>query len=105
MYRFSWPTPVLDGALGGCHALELLFVFDTLDAARDLVSENAPIDLARSMHAAWVRFATTGNPNGGDLPDRPAYDTDTRPVMDFGATRQLLHDPSSNQRQLWDSIW
>jgi para-nitrobenzyl esterase len=34
MYRFSWPTPVRDGVLGACHALELLFVFDNLDLAR-----------------------------------------------------------------------
>jgi len=105
MYRFSWRTPVLNGVLGACHALDVPFVFDTLDTVRDLVSDQAPIDLADSLHGTWVRFATTGDPNGGDLPRWPPYDTQTRAVMDFGATRQLLHDPSSAQRQLWDDIW
>ena len=105
MYRFSWRTPVLGGALGACHALELPFVFETLDDARELVSDDAPEDLARSVHGAWVRFAATGNPNGGDLPAWPRYDVETRPVMDFGVERRLLHDPSSLERQLWDGVW
>jgi para-nitrobenzyl esterase len=105
MYRFSWPTPVLDGVLGACHALDVPFVFDTLDTARDLVSDDAPTDLAASIHSAWVRFASTGDPNGGDLPDWPRYDTGTRAVMDFGATRAVLHDPASAQRRLWDGVW
>ena len=105
MYRFSWRTPVLDGALGACHALELPFVFDTLDTAPDFVSDDPPVDLAESMHATWVRFATTGDPNGGDLPPWPTYDTRTRAVMDFGAARTLLHDPNAAQRRLWDGIW
>jgi carboxylesterase type B len=105
MYQFSWRTPVMDGQLGACHALELPFVFETLDAARDFVSDRAPIDLAASVHGAWVRFASTGDPNGGDLPAWPRYEPETRPVMDFGARRTLVHDPGALQRQLWDGVW
>ena len=105
MYRFSWPTPVLDGVLGACHALELPFVFDTLDTARQLVSDDAPTDLAATMHSTWIRFAASGDPNGGDLPTWPRYDTRTRAVMDFGATRAVVHDPGAAQRRLWDGIW
>jgi para-nitrobenzyl esterase len=105
MYRFSWQTPVLDGQLGACHALELPFVFETLDEARGLVSDDAPVDLAASVHGAWVRFAASGDPNGGDLPQWPRYDVDTRAVMDFDATRTVVHDPNGLQRQLWDGVW
>ena len=31
MYEFAWPSPAFDGRLGACHALEIPFVFDTLD--------------------------------------------------------------------------
>ena len=31
MYEFGWPSPIMDGRLGSCHALEMPFVFDTLD--------------------------------------------------------------------------
>ncbi len=80
-------------------------MFDTLDTAREFVSKDTPTDLAASMHSAWIRFATTGDPNGGDLPAWPRYDCETRAVMDFGTTRTLRHDPSASQRQLWDGIW
>ena len=93
MYRFSWPTPVLDGALGACHALELPFVFDTLDTARDLVSDDAPIDLAESCTAPGCGSPRPATPTAATS-RWPRYDTDTRAVMDFGTTRQLLHDPT-----------
>jgi para-nitrobenzyl esterase len=105
MYRFSWQTPVLEGSLGACHALELPFVFETLDTARDLVSEVAPVDLARDVHGAWVRFASTGDPNGGALPQWPAYDADRRAVMDFGPERKVVNDPNAAERVLWDGVW
>jgi para-nitrobenzyl esterase len=36
------------------------------------------------MAAAWVRFATTGNPNGGGLPQWPAYRSPDYRLLDFG---------------------
>ncbi|MFE2879937.1 carboxylesterase/lipase family protein [Streptomyces roseus] len=62
LYEFGWPSGV--PGLGACHALELGFVFDTLDApeASWLAGPDAPQELADRMHAAWVRFAVTGDP-------------------------------------------
>ena len=104
MYRFSWRTPVLDGQLGACHALELPFVFETHADVHDFVGPNPPTDLAAAMHGAWVRFAATGDPNGGDLPEWPAYDVDRRAVMDFGVERRVLDDPNGEERRLWDGL-
>ncbi|WP_076480894.1 carboxylesterase/lipase family protein [Williamsia sterculiae] len=59
-YEFAWPSPIAD--LRACHALELGFVFDTLGTAAPLAGPNPPQTLADEMHAAWVRFATTGDP-------------------------------------------
>ncbi|RZT84519.1 para-nitrobenzyl esterase [Pseudonocardia sediminis] len=64
-YEFAWRSPACDGRLGACHALELPFVFGTLDraAAPDgLPGEKPPAELSERMHRAWVRFATTGDP-------------------------------------------
>jgi len=104
MYRFSWQSPVLDGALGACHAMELPFVFDVADAAPGFVGETPPAELSRAVHGAWVRFATTGDPNGGELPEWPPYDLDRRPVMDFGDAAELLEDPNSEERRLWAGL-
>jgi para-nitrobenzyl esterase len=62
VYEFAWPSNI--PGLGSCHALELGFVFDSGDVpeSRKLAGEGAPQELADAMHAAWVRFATDGDP-------------------------------------------
>ncbi|MFF8380035.1 carboxylesterase/lipase family protein [Streptomyces sp. NPDC015661] len=96
LYEFGWPSPVLD--LRACHALELGFVFDTLDLpeTRALTGPDAPQDLATAMHAAWVAFAKTGDP--GWRPWDPA-----RPVMTFGpGVPSLVEAPREAERRAWE---
>ncbi|MFC4945713.1 carboxylesterase/lipase family protein [Pseudonocardia sp. GCM10023141] len=83
MYEFAWRSPVLD--LGAAHALEVGFVFDTLDtdAARAFAGPDAPQPVADAMHGAWVRFATEGDPGWAEWDDR-------RPVMTFDAPESAL---------------
>ncbi|MGR7027068.1 carboxylesterase/lipase family protein [Geodermatophilus sp. URMC 62] len=100
VYEFSWPSPQFGGRLGACHALELGFTFDTLEQEGHgaLMGEAAPQALADAMHGAWVRFVTDGDP--GWAP----YDTQRRPVQDFGEQVRLVNDPRGDQRVLWEGI-
>ncbi|MFE5795588.1 carboxylesterase/lipase family protein [Streptomyces sp. NPDC056503] len=96
LYEFGWPSPVL--GLGACHALELGFVFDTLDIpeTRAMTGPDAPRELAAAMHAAWVAFATEGDPGWR------AWDAE-RPVMAFGPGRPaLVMAPREDERRAWD---
>ncbi|MFB6839165.1 carboxylesterase/lipase family protein [Streptomyces sp. NPDC056361] len=96
LYEFGWPSPVQD--LRACHALELGFVFDTLDRpeTRALTGPDAPQDLATAMHTAWVAFATTGDPGWR------AWDP-ARPVMTFGpGTPSLVEAPREAERLAWE---
>jgi para-nitrobenzyl esterase len=68
VYEFAWRSRALGGRLGAAHAMDLPFVFDTLDAP-GLTGEHAllgpdggPPELAARMHGAWVRFARDGDP-------------------------------------------
>ncbi|MFE5773563.1 carboxylesterase/lipase family protein [Streptomyces sp. NPDC056485] len=81
LYEFGWPSGV--PGLGACHALELGFVFDTLDVPESswLAGPGAPQELADRMHAAWVRFAVTGDPGW------TAWDGDGPPMV-FGGPRR-----------------
>ncbi|MGW4052349.1 carboxylesterase/lipase family protein [Streptomyces sp. NPDC004779] len=97
LYEFGWPSPVL--GLGACHALELGFVFDTLDTpeAEVMTGPDAPRDLAAAMHAAWVAFAADGDPGWR------AWDAE-RPVMTFGPGRPaLVLAPREDERHAWDA--
>jgi carboxylesterase type B len=74
-------------ALGAYHAAEIPYVFHTVD----LVAATLPTayngkdhDLARAMSGAWVRFASSGDPNGGGLPKWPAYTQSADQHFEFG---------------------
>lgn len=70
------------------HGDDVPYVFASLAAAAKL--DPAPFDaadetLAETIQDAWVRFATTGNPNGGDLPHWPVSGaTDEHLAFDDG---------------------
>ncbi|HEX5223881.1 MAG TPA: carboxylesterase family protein [Solirubrobacteraceae bacterium] len=74
-YRFTWRSGALGGRLGAAHAVDLPFVFDTLDTPgfsgaedRLLGVDGGSQELAARMHAAWVRYVCDGDPGW------PAYE-------------------------------
>ena len=99
MYEFAWRSPQFDGRLGACHGLEIAFVFDTLGLDTEPRAGPAPPQpLAEAMHAAWVAFVTGGNPGW------PAYDLDRLATMRFDTTSEVVDDPRSAVRGLWDGV-
>jgi para-nitrobenzyl esterase len=100
MYEFAWRSPQFAGQLGACHALEIPFVFDTLDKEghEPLWGAAAPQQLADAMHPAWVAFATKGDPGW------PQYDLKRRMTMRFDMTPEMVEDPRSAERALWEGL-
>ena len=84
MYRFSRIAPSSLSAWGGAaHTTEVRYVFDNTSGDASQFDE---IDrtVSRAMADAWVQFAKTGNPNGGALPQWPAYRSPDYRLLDFG---------------------
>jgi para-nitrobenzyl esterase len=84
MYRFSRVAPSSRSAWGGAaHTSEVPYVFDNTGGNTSQFDE---IDRAVSgaMADAWVRFAKTGNPKGGGLPQWPASRSPDYRLLDFG---------------------
>jgi len=106
MYLFTWRSTAFGGRLGSCHALEIPFVFNQLDAGgvAEFCGEGPPRDLAETMHAAWAAFARSSDPNHPGLPDWPVYETDRRLTIELGSERRILEDPAGDERELWDGI-
>ena len=107
-YLFTWATPAFGGKLGACHALEIPFVFNALDA-RGVHHFTGPADarmrqLALSVHDAWASFARTGDPNHAGLPEWPAYDPPDRHTMVLGDACTVEQDPSGHELAVWASV-
>lgn len=100
MYEFAWPSPVANGLFGACHALEIPFVFDTLDRGPgqmigDLLGDDPPRQLASAMHSAWVSFIARGEPGW------PEYELTRRATRRFDTVSEVVNDPRSWERALW----
>ena len=90
LYEFTRVNPNLvrvpGVTVGTFHSMEIGYVFGNLNAPIGQPDPFNAIDHALSsvMSAAWVRFATTGDPNGGGIPHWPPYTRSTDTRLDFG---------------------
>jgi para-nitrobenzyl esterase len=78
LYEFGWRSPACNGELGACHALELPFVFKSLDTCRGpqgIAGMDPPEDVAQRVHQVWVDAVTHG-----EFP-WPEYDAETRQCL------------------------
>jgi len=106
-YLFTWPSPVLGGMLGSCHALDLPFVFGTLEhrLLRPLVGRGPEsLALATRMQDAWIAFARAGRPAHPGLPDWPAYDGAHRRTMILDRQCRVERAPREAERTFWESV-
>jgi para-nitrobenzyl esterase len=85
VYSFNRAAPGSDPVkVGAFHCAELVYVFGTQNTV-DRPWEEIDRQLSDVMSSYWVRFAATGNPNGPNLPEWPAYDEQSRHVKEFGS--------------------
>ena len=83
-YRFSYVAESMRREWAGApHASEMAYVFDTMQAryGKDLTAADQAV--ADLMHAYWVAFGKTGNPNGAGRPEWPACKADGDLLLDF----------------------
>lgn len=102
LYEFRWQPATLPTGLGSLHGLEIPFVQDDLaqipaDGPGHLGIDDPPSHLATEMHAAWVRFATTGDPGWSH------YDKKERRTMVFDNHSILISDAAAPERAAWEA--
>ncbi|MEO1919694.1 MAG: carboxylesterase/lipase family protein [Paracoccaceae bacterium] len=84
-YEFTMPSRRYP-ALGAPHAIDLRYVFGTLDPESASESEQ---QFAKALMRYWVQFARTGNPNVEGLPAWPAYAPKTAVYLELGPKIQV----------------
>lgn len=103
LYQFDWSSPVLGGAVGAMHGLDVPFVNQNLEAFQPLLGD---VDSLRAMadtiSDAWVGFARSGSPSASGMPEWQPFDVDQRATMVFDATIELKYDVDRAIRDVWD---
>ena len=101
MYWFTWCTPVFDGAFGSCHALDLPFMFDNLNASNvELFTGDNPNrqQIADHLSTEVLAFAKSGEVSW------PKYETQNRSTLKIDLDTELLTDPEPELRELWTTV-
>ncbi len=99
MYWFTWPTPIFDGVLGCCHALDLPFMFSNLDKPNvELFTGTSPVRSKISTHFTdeLLSFAKTGKVSW------PQYNTSDRKTLRIDEDVEVLTNPEPVIRKLWN---
>jgi para-nitrobenzyl esterase len=100
---------------GAYHASEIPYVFGTLpDSAYGTVVtflgdfsvaadsyNDYDAKLSKSMSAAWIRFAKTGDPNGPGLPEWPKFKSPAEAYLEFGETIEAKAALRRQQLDTW----
>lgn len=101
MYLFTYRTPVQGGRYGATHALEIPFVFGTLnDTEYGVYPKRDEINsqISEKMMDSWISFARTGNPSHAGISEWPTYDTENRYKILFGNETKVEKDPLREER-------
>jgi len=74
LYLFTWESPVLDGALGSTHCMEIPFVFDNVYLHRTMTGgAQDAVELGHRISRLWTSFAKTGMPESEGIPAWEPY--------------------------------
>ncbi|TAJ93912.1 MAG: carboxylesterase/lipase family protein [Gammaproteobacteria bacterium] len=108
LYRFDWKTPVQNGRLRSPHAVEMPFVFDNVRFGGEALTGGGDeaVALAAKISAAWIAFATEGNPNTdkSTLPEWKTYSAGERNTMLLNTESRLVSDPTKGMCELLEGI-
>jgi para-nitrobenzyl esterase len=86
--------------MGAYHGSELPFVFAT-QRLIDLPWSAAEQRLSDTLSTSWLNFARTGNPNGAELSEWPAYGEGK--VMELALTPRAVPLPRTDSLQFLDA--
>ncbi|GAA1580707.1 hypothetical protein GCM10009678_74260 [Actinomadura kijaniata] len=104
MYLATVPATDLDGRMGSPHAVELPFLFGTLEAADTFVGDTADNRvLSEQVQDLWVGFARDGRPAASGT-EWPLYDTQTRSTMMLDHDLRVEQDPYPAARRAWGDL-
>ncbi|HKD25252.1 MAG TPA: carboxylesterase/lipase family protein [Xanthobacteraceae bacterium] len=104
LYAFDWETPVLGGKLKAFHALDVPFVFETIDAGGQTDRGEVAHALSGRIAATWTAFARRGKPDNPAIPHWPAYTAVDRAALVLDRECRVENDYGRETRLLWKEV-
>ena len=106
LYSFTW-QPTLKGGnkRGAFHGASQIYIHGDFDLFKELALTDADVQFSHFIADTWVRFARTGNPNGGSLPEWPAFTPENEAYMDLGPSPRVDHHLRMPQMDLIEKAW
>ena len=104
MYLFTYRSNSTYLNFGSAHAMELPFVFGTVNFPEVIVftgRDPRRYELADKVMDSWITFARSGKPTLPSGPEWPGYDAHKRRTMELGPDIRVVGDPLSEQRKVW----
>jgi para-nitrobenzyl esterase len=96
---------------GAYHAAEIVYAFDNVSLApnspnpkRRWTPEALDVELASTMAGYWTSFAKAGDPNVGELPAWPRYDTASDQALELGDQVRVVLALKRERLDLLDSL-
>jgi para-nitrobenzyl esterase len=104
VFRFMWPSPGWEGALGAFHGVTTPFLFDNLadPGWKVVLGADPPQALANDVHGAIVAFASTGAPGHNTIAEWGPYDDRDHTTMLFGTPSHCERDPDRERRLVFE---
>jgi para-nitrobenzyl esterase len=102
IYLFSYVSPSMQQWMryGAAHASEIAYVFDNMVSRNGAAIAPKDKEVAKTMNAYWTNFAKTGNPNSGNLPKWPVYDSKLNELIEFQSDGTAMGKPDPQKARL-----
>ena len=105
LFWFSWRPPIPNADYyGAFHGSFQMYLMGDLEGFQ-AVPTDADREFSSMLAETWVRFARTGNPNGGPLPEWPAFTLEDEAYMELGPTLRVGKHLRTEELKLIARAW
>lgn len=103
LYHFTRVSPGARRAhVGAAHGAEIPYVFGNF--GHSLNYDRDDQKLAKLMQQYWINFAATGNPNGPNLPNWPAYRSSSDMTMQLDVAAKAVEHLNKQACDVFDQV-